>query len=87
MPYTAPMAMPHKIGIGYSEKRGWKKIAVSFPDALYARIRMRAVDEKRSMSEMVARLAEMGMKRPKADDLLGTPYDPFGPGAVKDDIR
>jgi len=63
---------PHKIGIGYSEKPGHKKIAVSLPDDLYARIRMLAVDEHRSMSEMIMLLAAVGLRKSKQQ----APNDP-----------
>jgi len=46
--------------IGYSEKTGYLKVAISFPKELFTIIRARAQREQKSFSEMVVDLCKCG---------------------------
>ena len=49
-----------RLGIGIVERPGYRKIAISFPEDLFNKIRARAEFEHKTISEMVSELCKVG---------------------------
>lgn len=48
------------IAVGYTDRKGYRKVAVSFPENLFTKISQRAIKSKKSFSETVAELCAVG---------------------------
>ena len=57
-------------GIGYIERPGYRKIAISFSESQFHKIRERAIRENKSVSEMVSELCVVGLLDLEDSDAL-----------------
>ena len=57
-------------GVGYIERPGYRKIAISFPEQQFHKIRERAMRENKTISEMVSELCTVGLLDLEESDAL-----------------